>query len=137
MTMCHSSFNNPDSCDHPSSAMHWLYAVFIGSTFGPCVEYGKCADPTSACTSRLRVNRSQSVRQAISIAPLQVHYYSEALPTQHGYCVGVSRRMQHATVSEGHAQGPYVAARAGFKPATLRTKGVESTNAPSRLTEET
>jgi len=29
---------------------------------------------------------------AISIAPLQVHYYSEALPTQHGYCVGVSPR---------------------------------------------
>ena len=28
----------------------------------------------------------------ISIAPFQVHYYSEALPTQHGYCVGVSRR---------------------------------------------
>src|SRR6218665_401139 len=30
--------------------------------------------------------------QAISIAPLQVRYYSEVLPTQHGYCVGVSRR---------------------------------------------
>jgi len=31
--------------------------------------------------------------QAISITPLQVHYYyySEALPTQRGYCVGVSR----------------------------------------------
>jgi len=29
--------------------------------------------------------------QVISIAPLQVHYYSEALPTQHGYCVRVSR----------------------------------------------
>jgi len=29
---------------------------------------------------------------AISIAPLQVHYYSEALPTQFRYCVGVSRR---------------------------------------------
>ena len=27
--------------------------------------------------------------QAISDAPLQVHYYSEALPIQHGYCVGV------------------------------------------------
>ena len=27
--------------------------------------------------------------QALSIAPLQVHYYSEALLTQHGYCVGV------------------------------------------------
>ena len=28
--------------------------------------------------------------QAISIAPVQVHFYSEALPTQHGYCIGVS-----------------------------------------------
>src|SRR6218665_1097714 len=28
--------------------------------------------------------------QATSIAPLQVDYYSEALPTQHRYCVGVS-----------------------------------------------
>src|SRR6218665_3854703 len=30
--------------------------------------------------------------QTISIAPLQVHSYSEVLPTQHGYCAGVSRR---------------------------------------------
>jgi len=30
--------------------------------------------------------------QAISIASLQVHYYSEALSTQHRYCVGVSHR---------------------------------------------
>jgi len=30
--------------------------------------------------------------QVISIAHLQVHYYVEALPTQHGYCVEVSRR---------------------------------------------
>src|SRR6218665_1547189 len=32
--------------------------------------------------------------QTISIAPLQVNYYSEALPTQHEYtyCAGVSRR---------------------------------------------
>ena len=35
-----------------------------------------------------------------------------------------------ATVSEGLAQGPYMAARAGVKPMTLRTKGVDSTNAP-------
>src|SRR6218665_1017396 len=59
-------------------------------------------------------------------------YYSEALPTQHGYCVGVSRRSALATASEGLAQGIYVAARAGFGPATLRTKGVESTNEPPR-----
>ena len=35
-----------------------------------------------------------------------------------------------ATVSEGLAQGPHVVATAGVKPMTLRTKGVESTNAP-------
>ena len=34
-----------------------------------------------------------------SIAPLQVHYYSEALPTQHGYCVEAPQ----ATASEGLA----------------------------------
>src|SRR6218665_4099045 len=30
--------------------------------------------------------------QAMSMAPLQVHYYSEALRTQHEYHVGVSRQ---------------------------------------------
>ena len=34
----------------------------------------------------------------------------------------------HTALIEGLAQGPYVAVRAGFEPATLRTKGVESTN---------
>jgi len=29
--------------------------------------------------------------QAISIAPIQVHYYSEAVLTQHGCCAGISR----------------------------------------------
>src|SRR6218665_155453 len=37
-----------------------------------------------------------------------------------------------ATASEGLSQGPYVAAGAGFQPATLRTKGDESTNEPPR-----
>ena len=35
-----------------------------------------------------------------------------------------------ATVSEGLAQGPYMAARAEVEPMTLRTKGVDSTNVP-------
>jgi len=35
-----------------------------------------------------------------------------------------------ATVSEGLAQSPYVAARAGVEPMTLRTKGVDSNNVP-------
>jgi len=34
-----------------------------------------------------------------------------------------------ATVSKELAQGPYVAASAGFEPMTLWTRGVESTNA--------
>src|SRR6218665_298982 len=37
-----------------------------------------------------------------------------------------------ATASEGLAQGTYLAAIAEFKPATLRTKGDESTNALPR-----
>jgi len=30
--------------------------------------------------------------KTISTGSLQVHYYSEALSTQHGYCAGISRR---------------------------------------------
>ena len=37
-----------------------------------------------------------------------------------------------ATVSEGVAQAPFVAARAGIEPMTFLTKGVDSTKAPSR-----
>src|SRR6218665_963982 len=39
-----------------------------------------------------------------------------------------------ATASEGLVQGLYVAARVGFEPTTLFTKGDESTNEPSRPT---
>src|SRR6218665_3746253 len=56
--------------------------------------------------------------QAISIAPLQVHYYSEALPTQHGYCGGVLLP-KLVTASEGLAQGPYMVARAGLVAHTV------------------
>ena len=35
-----------------------------------------------------------------------------------------------ATASEGLSQNPYMVARAGVEPATLRMKGVDSTNAP-------
>ena len=37
-----------------------------------------------------------------------------------------------ATASEGLSQGPYVAARAGFEPMTLWTKGDKCTNEPPR-----
>ena len=38
-------------------------------------------------------------------------------------------KVPQATVSEGLAQGPYVAARAGVKPMTLQTNGIDSTSA--------
>src|SRR6218665_3615006 len=53
---------------------------------------------------------------------------------QHGYCIGVSCRGAQATVGEGLAQGPYVTARAGVEPTTLRLKVIDTTKAPSRPT---
>src|SRR6218665_141083 len=49
---------------------------------------------------------------------------------QHGYCIGVSRRSAQATANKGLAQGPYMAARAGVEPTTLRLRVIASTNAP-------
>src|SRR6218665_1307867 len=71
--------------------------------------------------------------QAISIAPLQVHYYSDALPTQHGYCAGVSHRKRNRqlrVMDLPKVPIVYVAARAGFEPTALLLKGIGSTNAP-------
>src|SRR6218665_494608 len=47
-------------------------------------------------------------------------------------CRSLHAEALEATLSEGLAQGPYVAARAGFEPTTLRSKGVVSTKAPPR-----
>ena len=68
------------------------------------------------------VLRIYSFIPAISVAPLQVHYYSEALQTiQHGYCIGVSRQSAQAITGKGlKVQGPYVMARAGVELTTLR-----------------
>jgi len=51
-------------------------------------RYGKGYDAIACGEAR----RKARFIETISIAPLQVHYYSQALPTQHGYCAGVSRR---------------------------------------------
>src|SRR6218665_2100122 len=70
---------------------------------------------------------------AISIAPLQVLYYSEALPTTARilYRSFTPKRPQ-ATAAKGLAQGPYVAARAGVEPTTLWLRVIISTKAPPR-----
>src|SRR6218665_1444769 len=50
--------------------------------------------------------------------------------SQQGYCIGVSRRCAQATAGKRLAKGPYVAARAGVEPTTLRLKVIVSTKAP-------
>src|SRR6218665_1668485 len=65
--------------------------------------------------------------QAISIAPLKANHYSR-------HSTDVSKfdaEAQHVPASEGHAQGPYVAAEARFKSSTFQTKDLESTSEPT------
>src|SRR6218665_2780887 len=71
----------------------------------------------------------------ISIAPLQVLYYSEALPTTARilYRSFTPKRTGNCRYKE-LAPGTYVTARAGVEPTTLRLKVIASTNAPSRPT---
>src|SRR6218665_1351741 len=66
----------------------------------------------------------------IPITPLQVHYYSEALPTQQDAVSEFHAEALQAIASEGLAQRRYVAARTGFEPMTLRSTGINSTNEP-------
>ena len=53
-----------------------------------------------------------------------------ALDTAHIHLSEFHAEVPQAIASEGLAQGPYMVARAGFEPTTLRTKGNESTNEP-------
>src|SRR6218665_2442177 len=67
-----------------SCYLHHLSNESLGQPYG--------IDPASSLMFCSSHHLLRLFIQDISIAPLQVHYYSEALPTQHGYCVGVSRR---------------------------------------------
>jgi len=69
--------------------------------------------------------------QAISIVPFLVHNYSEALPTQHGYCVGVSRWSATGNSERRTCSRPVWRLE---RDSTFRTKGDESTNEPPRPT---
>ena len=79
-----------------------------------------------------------SFNLAISIAPLQVLYYSDALQTTAHilYRSFTPKRTLQATISKGLSQGPYGAARAGVEPTTLRLRVIDLTNAPPRPTVE-
>src|SRR6218665_2246604 len=54
--------------------------------------------------------------------------------TQHGYCAGVSRLSAIGSCELRTCPRYYVAARVGFEPMTLRSKGFDSKNAPPRPT---
>src|SRR6218665_1143272 len=94
---------------------------------GYCIwpELGSLTHPASQVV--------HSFIQDISIAPLQVHYYSEAFPTTTTDNVSeFHAEAPRATVSEGHAQGPYVVAKARFEPKVPRSTAIDSTNEPPR-----
>src|SRR6218665_2564544 len=88
-------------------------------------------------SSKLGLSLIHSFIPAISIAPLQVLYYSEALTTTARILYRSSRRSAQATAGKELAQGPYVTARVGVEPTTLRLKVIDSTKAPSRSTYNT
>src|SRR6218665_1205234 len=96
----------------------------------------------------------RSFNPDISIAPLYVHYYSEALPSTVIDSVGVyttklycnSNRQPYTVYAvyniyyrpilllKDLPKVPGVAARMEFEPTTFRSKGIESTNVPPRPT---
>src|SRR6218665_1317452 len=98
-------------------------------------------DSLAVCLQNLKLTEAagQSIHSSIS-----GHFYSASSSPlllrsapdyiKHGYYIGVSRRSAHATVSKGLAQDPYVAARAGVEPTSLRLKVIASANAPPRPT---
>ena len=72
---------------------------------------------------------------SISIALLTaLALQKRSRPQQLTLCRSLHAEMLQATVSEGLAKSSYVAARAGFEPSTLQSKGIDSTNAPPRPT---
>ena len=73
-----------------------------------CITPGRGSHPIFPLSVKEKTRFTiQSFIQAISIAPLQVYYFSD------GYCIRVSRRSATGNFERRLAQGPYVADRAG------------------------
>src|SRR6218665_390694 len=72
--------------------------------------------------------------QAISIAPLQGHYYSEAGASLSSRCQILCLSFTPKCHRQLRIKDLPKVARAGFEPTTLRAKGEESTNEPPRPT---
>src|SRR6218665_2831059 len=78
------------SCFVSSAALHLLYCIVsIHLYSASCIAHQSEALPVLSSLI------FYSFIQAVSIAPHQFHYYSEAFPTGHGYCVGVDTPKRH------------------------------------------
>src|SRR6218665_1019480 len=92
-----------------------------------CYRVSKTVLPKCSIVYQIIIH---SFIQAISIAPLKStttqkrsRHSTDTVPEFHA-------EVPLATASSGLAQDPYVAVRAGFEPTTLRSNGIDSTNAP-------
>ena len=66
----------------------------------------------------------------ISIAPHQVHYYSEFFRHCTDTVSEFHAKVPQASASEGLARGSSLATRAGFEPTTLLSTAIDSANEP-------
>ena len=94
---------------------------------GTCDLYCLFRIPTLWCFQPNSFILAISVFYSAPSSPLLLRSRSRL---QHRYCIGVSHRSAQATAGKGPAQGPYMAARAGVEPTTLRLRVIASTNAP-------
>ena len=85
------------------------------------------SNPALAATYGPRASPSPTVACSTSACKLR-----QALPTTASIAVvGSASEIQYKrTASEGLAQGPYMVARVGFEPATLRMEGIALTTDP-------
>src|SRR6218665_145719 len=97
-------------CIHYISASTCMYL---------CILY--VCRPMYVCRLCLYVCIHYSFIQAIFIAPFTST--TEALLTQHGYCVGISRQSAKGNCERRTCPRSL---RGGVEPITLRTKGVDS-----------
>ena len=81
---------NPQDCIRLLYNLLRLYRFLI--KMAPKRPSPKCLCKWQCPNGMYPYSYIHSFIQAISIAPLQVHYYSEVLPTKHEYCVRVSHR---------------------------------------------
>src|SRR6218665_4042834 len=98
----------------------------------PEYSYSDCC----SCLGQFTISQVRFVLYCIVF----IHFYSAfhgmnlSRPQQLTLCWRLQDEALPATASEGLAQVSYVAATTVFKPATLRSKGINSTNAPPRPT---